>query len=190
MAKLLFEPLDSLTKDQILNVRIKLVENLVQLYKRQETPHHFKTPRPKGCLKTCHLDLGIDTDSVNRDIFRDDIWGEAKCNAQPDVDWDIKTLVGQESDLDVDSDADSMAAIELNKPPIVPVLYYAFCRWGDKEAEPRKREHIFSRADSLSRHIQAQHLRPRAIGKGFGCPYQGCSAFLGNTEHFLNHTER
>jgi hypothetical protein len=190
VAKLLFQPLDSLTEDQILDVRIELVENLVRLCKRRETPHQFKAPRPRGHPKTRRLGLGTDADSVNGDIFGDDTWGEAKCNAQPDVDWHAKTLVGQEPDPDVDSDADSMAAMELEEPPIVPVLYCAFCRWGDEEAGPRKREHIFSRVDSLGRHIRAQHLRPRAVGEGFGCPYRGCSAFLGNAEHFLGHTER
>jgi hypothetical protein len=81
------------------------------------------------------------------------------------VDWDTKTLVDDELGVD------SMAAMEFEEPPTVPELYCAFCRWGDEEAGPRKREHLFSRVDSLCRHIQAQHLRPRAAGEGFGCPY-------------------
>jgi hypothetical protein len=39
VARLLFEPLNGLTEDQILEVRIELVEHLMRLCKRQETPH-------------------------------------------------------------------------------------------------------------------------------------------------------
>jgi len=73
---------------------------------------------------------------------------------------------------------------------VAPMLYCAFCKWVDEEAGPRKRDHMFSRIDSLGRHIRAQHLCPRAAGEGFDCPYQGCSAFLGSAVHFLSHTER
>ncbi len=100
------------------------------------------------------------------------------------MDWDDKKMV------DDDSEADSMAAMEFEELPIVPEMFCAFCRWVDEEAGLRKREHLFSRVDSLGRHIRAQHLRPRAAGEGFGCPYWGCSAFLGSAMHFLNHTAR
>jgi hypothetical protein len=39
VAKLLFKPLDGLTKDQILDVRVELVNNLMRLCKKQETPY-------------------------------------------------------------------------------------------------------------------------------------------------------
>jgi hypothetical protein len=180
VAKLLFKPLDRLTEDQILQVQIELVQNLVRLYSRQETPHQYKAPKSRGRPKTRHLDVSTDTDDDDADISQ----GEAEGNTQADVDWDTTTLG------DGESDPDSLAAIEFDEPPIVPELYCAFCRWGDEEAGPRKREHLFSRVDSLGRHIRAQHLRPRAAGAGFDCPYRGCSAFLGSAMHFLNHTER
>ena len=72
---------------------------------------------------------------------------------------------------------------------MAPILYYAFCKWANKEAGPRKREHVFSRISSLGRHIRAQYLCPRAAGKGFDYPYQGCSAFLGSAIYFLSYTE-
>jgi hypothetical protein len=92
--------------------------------------------------------------------------------------------------VDDESDADSIAAVEFEEPPIVPELFCAFCRWGDEEAGPRKREHLFSRVDSLGRHIRVQHLHLRTTGEGFVCPYKGCSAFLGSAMHFLSHTAR
>ena len=190
VAKLLFEPLDGLTEDYILQVRIKLVENLVRLCKRQETPHHYKTPKRRGRAKTRRLDVSTHADSVDRDIFGGDIPGEVKRHMQSDADWDTQTLVDLDSVSDTKSDADSMAAIEPGEPLIFPVLYCAFCRWGDEEAGPRKRNHLFSRPDSLGRHVRVQHLGNRATRGGFDCPYQKCSAFLGNAEHFLNHTER
>jgi hypothetical protein len=48
VAKLLFMPLDNLNEDQILQVRIEVVENLAQLCKRQETPHLYKAPKSRG----------------------------------------------------------------------------------------------------------------------------------------------
>jgi hypothetical protein len=51
------------------------------------------------------------------------------------MDWDMKTLV------DHKLDADSMAPIEIEEQPIVPVLYYAFCKWGDEEVGPRKQKY-------------------------------------------------
>ena len=126
------------------------------------------------------------------------------------MDWDARTLADNKSDADIsqeetggagmgwdaktmvddESDADSIAAVEFEEPPIVPELFCAFCRWGDKEAGPRKREHLFSCVDSLGRHIRVQHIHPRAAGEGFVCPYKGCSAFLGSAMHFLSHTAR
>jgi hypothetical protein len=50
VARLLFQPLDDLKLDQMFRVRVQLVQALVELCKRQETPHQFKkstkTPRP------------------------------------------------------------------------------------------------------------------------------------------------
>jgi hypothetical protein len=135
----------------------------------------------KRATKGSHLDDSTDAaeDDDDADISQEEAEGT-------DMDWDTKTLVDDESD------ADSMAAMELEEPPPVPTLYCAFCRWADEEAGPRKREreYSFSRVDTLGRHIRVQHLRPRAAGEGFVCPYEGCSAFLGSAMHFLNHTER
>jgi hypothetical protein len=167
VARLLFEPLEDLDEDQVYQVRIKLVQNLVQLCKRQETPHSYKTPRTRK-----NKDARQNTEPHEQ--------GRPPC--ENDMDWDTKTLV------DDKSDADSMAPMEIEERPIVPVLYCAFCKWGDEEAGPRKQKYAFSRPDSLGRHVRAQHLKNRT--GGFDCPYRGCSAFLGSAEHFLNHTAR
>jgi hypothetical protein len=45
VARLLFKPLNELNKDQVIQVRVKLVHNLAQLSKRQETPHSYKMSR-------------------------------------------------------------------------------------------------------------------------------------------------
>lgn len=173
-----------LDEDQVYQVRIKLVQNLVQLCKRQETPHSYKTPRTRknkdarqNTEPHKHSRPPCENDG-NTNIFR----GEAKGNRQADVDWDMKTLVDDESD------ADSIAPMEIEERPIVPELYCAFCKWGDEEAGPQKRKYAFSRPDSLRRHVRAQHPKNRT--GGFDCPYRGCSAFLGSAEHFLNHTQR
>jgi hypothetical protein len=147
VARLLFMPLDGLDEDQITQVRFELVENLVRLCKRQETPHQYKA-KSRGRPKTRHLHGSTDAeDSDDADISQEEAGGT-------DMDWDAKNLVDDESDTE------SMAAKEFREPPIVPELFCAFCRWGDEEAGPRKREHIFSRVDSLGRHIRVQHLYP------------------------------
>ena len=113
VAKLLFEPLNGLTEDQILQVRIKLVENLVQLCKRQETPHQYKAPK-KG-PNTRHLDMSIDADDSDTDMDDTDTdisQGEADTNVDEDIDWDTKTLI------DNKSDTDSMAPIEIEDRPL------------------------------------------------------------------------
>jgi hypothetical protein len=178
VARLLFEPLNGLTEDQILEVRIELVENLMRLCTRQETPHQYKASKSRGRPKSRLLDGSEDAeDDDDTDISQEEAEGT-------NMDWDAKSLVDDESD------ADSVAAMEFKEPPIVPELFCAFCRWGDGEAGPRKRGHLFSRVDSLGRHIRVQHLHPRAAGEGFACPYEGCSAFLGSAMHFLSHTAR
>lgn len=45
VGRLLFEPLDDLNEDEVIQVWIKLVQNLAQLSKRQETPHLYKALR-------------------------------------------------------------------------------------------------------------------------------------------------
>jgi hypothetical protein len=119
------------------------------------------------------------TDADDEEEEEDISQGET--DVESDVDWETKTLA------DKDSDADSMAPMEVTKRSVAPVLYCAFCKWVDEEAGPRKREHVFSRINSLGRHIRAQHLCPRAAGEGFNCPYQGCSAFIGSALHFVTH---
>jgi hypothetical protein len=63
------------------------------------------------------------------------------------VDWDIKTLVDDEVDIN------PVALIELEEQLVNPVLYYPFCKWCDEEVGPQKRAYIFSRPDSLERHL-------------------------------------
>jgi hypothetical protein len=75
---------------------------------------------------------------------------EATGNTQEDVDWDSKTLVDDESN------ADSMAPMELEEYLTAPVLYCAFCKWGDEEAGPLKRKYIFSSlSQTLKRSLSA-----------------------------------
>jgi hypothetical protein len=69
-------------------------------------------------------------------------------------------------------------------------LFCPFCKWGDEEAGPRKREHKYCRPDSLKRHARSQQLTERAVGEGFDYPYEQCTAFLGTAMHFLSHAER
>jgi hypothetical protein len=129
VARLLFMPLNGLDEDQIIQVRFELVENLVRLCKRQETPHQYKAPKSRGRLKTRHLDGSTDAeDSDDADISQEEAGGT-------DMEWDAKTLVDDESD------ADSMTAMEFEEPPKVPELFCAFCKWGDEEAGTRKRKH-------------------------------------------------
>jgi hypothetical protein len=201
VARLLFQPLDDLDEDQALQVRIKLVQNLVQLSKRQETPHSYKMSRGRKSKDTWP---NIEPHEHRRPPCEDNVilGMEAVENRQADVDWEadsmalmqLKEVASADWDtktlVDDEPDAGPVAPIELEERPGGPVLYCAFCRWVDVEAGPRKRKYIFSRVDSLDRHIRTQHLRFRAAGEGFDCPYQGCSAFLGGTEHFLSHTAR
>jgi hypothetical protein len=85
VAKLLFELLNGLTKDQILEVRIELVENLMRLCKRQETPHHYKAPKRRRHSNTRCLDVSTHADNVDKDILRGDILGEVKRHMQSDM---------------------------------------------------------------------------------------------------------
>jgi hypothetical protein len=48
---------------------------------------------------------------------------------------------------------DVVAAMAEEQPTTLR-LYCAFCKWADEEAGPRKREHLFSRINSLSRYIR------------------------------------
>lgn len=74
---------------------------------------------------------------------------------------------------------------------VTPDLRCPFCKWGDEEVGPRKRDHVYdARPDSLGRQIRDQHLAERDANEGFSCSYEGCSAFLGGAMHFLNMKRR
>lgn len=176
VAKLLFKPLDGLTEEQILNVRIELVDSLVQLCKKQETPHQFKTPKKRRRPRACPVyvrstdteeEMEEEEEEEEEEAFQTDSVEESEEETVPDV----------------------VADMDAEEQPAIQRLYCAFCKWADEEAGPRKREHLFSRIDSLSRHVRAQHLCPSAAGEGFDCPYPACSAFLGSALHFVTHTK-
>ncbi|TVY83408.1 hypothetical protein LSUE1_G002969 [Lachnellula suecica] len=149
IARLLFQPRDNLDEDQVFHVRIQLVQTLVQLSKRQATPHQFKTPTSSKWR------------SPPAEKFQE------LCKP-PQVD---HTVMGIDAVANLDHVANK--AQDLSE---TANLYCAFRRWGDEEVGPRKRKHMFSRIDSLERHIRSQHFT-RRTATGFHCPYQRCSAF-------------
>ncbi|KAF7894704.1 uncharacterized protein EAF01_010154 [Botrytis porri] len=66
IARMLFEPLTGLTENQIIQKRIELVQNLIQLCKRQESPHQYQAARSKGRSRnhiTNSQTVSEDTDS-------------------------------------------------------------------------------------------------------------------------------
>jgi hypothetical protein len=137
----------------------------VDLCKRQETPHQFKksTKMPRA-VKSADTSMSMDqpTPSTSR------LSVDAVVHA---------------------SDLNHGAHGPLNEP-VTPDLYGPFCKSGDEEVGPRKRDHLYARPDSLGRHIRDQHLVERDPNDGFDCPYEGCSAFLGGGRYFFNHTAR
>jgi hypothetical protein len=161
VARLLFQHMDDKSPEQVSQVRIQLVDALVQLCGRQETPHQFKASRGRKRLR--------DTDELDEPCKRLKVDNFIMDEEDPFADI---TLV---DDTAVDSRAE---------------LCCPFCKWGDEEAGPRKKKYKFSRRDSRKRHVQDQHLTKQAIGEGFDCPYDGCTAFLGTAMHFLSHEER
>ena len=68
-------------------------------------------------------------------------------------------------------------------------LYCPFCKC-DEEIGFQKRNKVFARIDGLRKHVRVQHLEWMRPNEGFICPYQGCTAALDSTMHFLNHTAR
>jgi hypothetical protein len=190
VAELLFQPLDDLDEDQMVQVRLKLVENLVKLSKRQETPHSYKGSRESK-------DAWLDIERHEQ--------GKPLCESS--VILGLGAIKHPQADVGLlDSEADSMAPMQLKvwpgasvdrdaktpvdgQPGADPMLYCPFCR-RDEEAGPRKRKYTFSRPDSLERHLRDQHLNDWAPYEGFNCPYEECSAFLGGVTHFLSHRQR
>jgi hypothetical protein len=165
VARLLFQPLDDLKLDQMFRVRIQLVKALADLCKRQETPHQFKKPtKMPRAVKAADISMNMDQPTPSTSRLSVD-------------------AVVRPADLNHDTD-------ESFDEPVTPDLYCPFCKWGDEEVGPRKRDHVYARPDSLGRHIRDQHLVARDPNEGFDCPYEGCSAFLGGGMHFLNHTAR
>jgi hypothetical protein len=156
IARLLFEPLDGLTEDQVLQVRIELVEQLVGLCKCRQTPHQYQMPKSRGRSSKNAGEIPPHPHRID--------------------------LINPNLEVDV--------ALGLQELPNNLTLYCPLCRWNDKNAGPRKRNFVFSRHDSLGRHVRTQHLQYWTTGEGLSCPYPNCSAFLGNPTHFLNHTTR
>jgi hypothetical protein len=158
VARLLFQPFNDMSLQEVSQVRIQVVDAMVQLCSRQETPHQFKASRTSKRLREA-------------DDFHDP----------------CKRLKTDEYVIDE----------EAPFADISPVTDYArgmtelrcpFCQC-DLEAGPRKRNYTFPRRDSWKRHVRGQHLTEHAVGEGFDCPYEGCSAFLGTATHFLRHAE-
>ena len=83
VAKLLFKLLDGLTEDQILEVRVELVDNLVRLCKKQETPHQYKAPKKRGRLKIYRVysSTGVDDDEEEEEDI-----SQGETDVESDVD--------------------------------------------------------------------------------------------------------
>ena len=159
VARLLFQPADGMSLEKVFQVRIQLVDALVQLCGRQETPYQFRVSRlGKRLREVDDLDEPCKRSKVEYTVIDED-----------------------DSFVDIPPVADSadVTTVELRCP---------FCKC-DKEAGPRKREHKYPRRDSWKRHVRGQHLTDQAVGEGFDCPYGGCDAFLGTATQFLRHAE-
>jgi hypothetical protein len=165
VARLLFQSFDDLNNDQVFHVRVQLVEALAQLCKQQETPHQFKASKslkrwsqPIDCFQTQN-ELSEEGDIVmSTDVAVTNVQQSLKA-------YTINATIDLQMILDSTRDL-----------PNTTNLYCAFCKWGDKEASPRKRKHSFSRIDSLGRHVRTQHPNSRAAAEGFHFPYPECSA--------------
>jgi hypothetical protein len=161
VARLLFQRLDDMGPDHVFQVRTQLVDSLVRLCGRQETPHQFKASRSNKRLR------------------------EVDDHDEPCKRLKVDYFVMDEEDPFADiTPVDDTAMDDTTE------LCCPFCKWGDEEAGPHKREHKYSRRDSRKRHVEDQHLTERAVGEGFDCPYERCTAFLGTAAHFLSHAER
>jgi hypothetical protein len=158
VARLLCQPFDGMGLEKLSEVRVQLVEAIVQLCWRQETPHQFKASR-----------------SSKRRQEADDC-------SEP-----CKRLKADEFVIDNENPFAGILSVTDNAKGTAE-LRCPFCEY-DREAAPRKRNYTFPRRDSQKRHIRAQHLTQHAIGDGFDCPYEGCTAFLGMATHFLRHAE-
>jgi hypothetical protein len=158
IARLLFQPMDDKSLEQVSQLRIQLVDSLVQLCGRQETPHQFKSSRASKRLR------------------EDD-----------ELDEPCKRLTADAFGMD---DEDPFAGISpvADNAKATAELRCPFCKC-DIEAAPRKRDYKFPRRDSWKRHVRGQHLTEQAVGEGFDCPYEGCTAFLGTATQFLRHAE-
>ncbi|KAG0645145.1 hypothetical protein D0Z07_9226 [Hyphodiscus hymeniophilus] len=178
VTRLLFQPLDNLDEDQVYDVRLQLVESLVQLSKRQATPHQFKLSKFKKRMQQIEKLQDLCESTTAGDIV----------TGTHDTIADVQLLVETTASDVIVAGVDPVSYAQ--NIPETTSFYCPFCMWDDRETGPRKRTHTFSRIDSLSRHVRRQHLTRRAIIGGFHCPYLGCSAFLGCDTHFLNHTER
>jgi hypothetical protein len=99
-------------------VRVKLVHNLAQLSKRQETPYLYKMSRRR---KSKDASQNIEPCEQCTPPYENTIilGIEAIWNPQ-DVDWDTKTLVDDESN------ADSMASMELEEHLMPPCYTVPF----------------------------------------------------------------
>jgi hypothetical protein len=75
VAKLLFQPLDHLNKDQNFHVRIQLVQALINLSKKQVTPHQFKHSKTqksvalKDVNKSDHIASNVQDLSSTANLF-------------------------------------------------------------------------------------------------------------------------
>ena len=143
VARLLFQPMDDMDPWQVCQVRIQVVDALVPLCGRQETPHQFKTSRSSKRLR--------EVDDLNVPCKR----------------LKVDDIVMDEEDPFADiPPVDNIAKGTTDE------WYCPFCR-GDEEVGPVRREYKYSRRDSRKRHAQDQHLTERAAGEGFDCPYKG-----------------
>jgi hypothetical protein len=158
VARLLFQPFDGMSLEELSQVRVQIVDAIVQLCGRQETPHQFKASRTSKRMREAD-----------------------------DVHHTYKRLKAEEFLIEDEDPLADISPITDNAEGTTE-LRCPFCDC-DMEAAPRKRNYEFPRRDSRKRHVRAQHLTEHAVGDGFDCPYEGCSAFLGTATHFLRHAE-
>ena len=158
VARLLFQSMGSMSLEKVFQLRIQLVDTLVKLCGRQETPHQFKASRSSKRRRETD-----DFDELDKRLKVDEI-----------------AMDDEELFADISPVTDNAKGKTKLRCP--------FCEC-DIEAAPRKRNYTFPRRDSQKRHVRGQHLTEHAVGEGFDCPYNGCSAFLGTATHFLRHAE-
>ncbi len=192
VANLLFQSIDGLSEELLLQFRTKLILNLARLCQRQETRHLKAPDRRKGQLTAVEeYELGDSTAGLGKRRAHEITDEKPSKRTRPlqTADQDGQNMQrpqGQNTMLGQIEGERTQTGLGADLYPMTFTNNICLICVGDETRSYPARMKTYRRKDTLQKHINT-HLRKRAADEKFPCPHPLCSLQLDGVIHFKNH---